>query len=103
MASQHELAGAYLQIGETTKAIALLKSVVEIEAKTLRVDHSDRVISIYVLAHCHYKARNYERALQLARSIENVAKNRPGEELADWNAKLIGYILKKMDKLEKMD
>ena len=69
----------------------------EIEAKTLRADHADRVDSIYLLARCHYHARNYERALELARSIENVAQNRRGEEIADWNAVLIGSILEKIE------
>ena len=97
LTSQHELARAYLLINETATAIALLESVVEMRAKTLRADHPDRVRSIYLLAQGNYYAGNYERALQLARSIETVAKNRPREEIADWNAKLIGYILKKMD------
>ena len=46
----------------------------EIQAKTLKADHPQCVASIYVLAQCHYRARNYERALELARSIENVAQ-----------------------------
>ncbi|KAL9067186.1 MAG: hypothetical protein Q9161_007082 [Pseudevernia consocians] len=98
--SQHGLARAYLEIGETVKAIDLLEPVVEIKERTLRADDPSRVRSIYVLAQCYRRARNYKRALQLARSIENVAQNRPGEKLADWNSKLIGLILKKMD-LEK--
>ena len=97
LSSQHELARAYLDIGETGKAIALLESVVEIRTRTLRADHRDRVSSIFVLANCHYRAKNYERALQLARSIEDVAQNRPGGELADFNAELIGYILEEME------
>ena len=97
LTSQHELARAYLQIKETAKAITLLESVVEMRAKTLRAGHLDRVRSIYLLAQGNYYAGNYERALQLARSIETVAKNRPREEIADWNAKLIGYILEKID------
>ena len=103
LASQHTLAFAYLGIRETGKAIALLEPVVETRAKTLRVDHPDRVGSIYVLAQCHYKAKDYERALELAKSIENVAQNRPGEKLADYNAKLIGLILKKMDRRRRID
>ena len=94
--SQHELARAYLEIGETAKAIALVESVVETEAKTLEADHSKRVASIYLSALCYYRARNYERALEFAMSIEDVAQNRPGQEIADWNMKLIGMILKKM-------
>ena len=98
LASQHELARAYLEIGEIDKAITLLEDVVEIRARTLRADHPNRVASIYVLAKCHYRARNYQRALELARSIENVVQNRQGEEkIADWNANLIGRILKKMN------
>ena len=95
--SQHELARAYLKARETTKAIALLESVVEIQAETLRVDHSDRVRSVYLLAQCHYYARNYERALEFARSIESVAQNRGRDMVADWNAKMIGYILRRMN------
>ena len=95
--SQHELARAYLEIGETAKAIALVESVVETEAKTLEADHSKLVASIYLSALCYYRARNYERALELARSIENVAQNRPGEEIADWTMKLIDLILEKME------
>ena len=72
----------------------------EIGERTLRADDPIRVCSIYLLAQCYYGAGNYERALQLARSIENVAQNWPGEKLADWNSGLIDYILKKMD-LEK--
>ena len=97
LTSQHELARAYLNIGETAKAIALLEIVVKIQAKTLRADDPNRVRSIYVLAQCHYEAENHERALELARSIENVAQNRPGQEDADWNRELIGFILKTRD------
>ena len=53
--------------------------------------------SIYLLAQCHRQAGNYQRALQLAKSIENVAKNRPGDRVADHTAKLIGFILEKME------
>ena len=97
LGSRHELARAYLKINETDKAIALLESVVDIQAKTLRLDHSDRVKSIYVLARCHYEAGNYERALELARSIESVAQNRPGLEIADWNAVYIKWIIERME------
>ena len=98
--SQHGLAIAYLKIGETAKATDLLESVVKIQAKTLKADHPDRVGSIYLLTLCHYRARNYERALELARSIEGVAQNRPGQEITDWNAKMIGRMLEDME-LEK--
>lgn len=97
LASQHVLASAYLDIEETAKAIALLEPVVEIRARTLKADHPNRVRSIYLLARCHRKAGNYERAIQLARSIENIAQNRAGEDFADWNRELIGYILEEMD------
>ena len=97
LTSQHELARAYLRIGEAAKAIALFEEVVEIQARTLRADHPNRVRFIYLLAQCHYYARKYERALQLAKSIETVAQNRPGDEIANWNANLIGYILEEMD------
>ena len=100
LASQHELARAYLKVGETAKAIALLEPVVEIKARTLSEDHVDRVNSVYVLAACHHDAGNYERALQLAKSIENVARNRPGQEFADWSAKLIGYIIRDRNRKE---
>ena len=96
LSSQHVLAKAYRNIGETAKAIALLEKVVEIRIKTLRVDHPDRVASVYTLARCHRDAGNYERALQLAKSIEDVAQNRAGQKLADWNARLIDNILEKM-------
>ncbi|KAM0799817.1 hypothetical protein BDR22DRAFT_854308 [Usnea florida] len=104
LASQHELARAYQEIRETAEAIALLEKVVEIRTKTLRVDHPDRVRSIYTLAQCHRDAGNYERALQLARSVEDVAQNRRGEPIADWNADLIGYILYEMEekRMEEM-
>ena len=100
LTSQRTLARAYLLTGETAKAIALLESVVEIRARTLSEDHVDRVGSIYQLSACHRRAGNYERALQLARSIESVARNRPGQELADWNAEMIGYILEDMSLVE---
>ena len=96
LTSQHELARAYLEIGELDKAISLLEEVVEIKARTLKENHPDRVVSIRVLAQSHYRARNYERALELARSIEKVVQNRGRQKSADWNAKLIGNILKKM-------
>ena len=69
----------------------------EIKEKTLRANHPERVSSIYLLAQCYRDAGKYERALQLTRSIEDIAQNRPGEKLADWNANLIGYILDDMD------
>lgn len=97
LSSQHELARAYLEIGETAKAITLLGSVVEVREKTLRADHPDRVCSIYLLAECHYRARSYDRALELARSIKDFVQNQGGEKIADWNAEMIGWILEKMD------
>ena len=36
--------------GDNKKAIDLLEIVVEIRLRTLRVDHSDRMTSIYLLA-----------------------------------------------------
>ena len=75
----------------------------EIRATILREDHPSRVGSIYGLVQCHYRARNYERALELARSIEGVAQNRGRERIADWNAKYIGRILEKMNVEEEED
>ena len=95
--SQHELARAYLDANETDKAISILEEVVEIRAGTLREGHPDRVTSINVLSVCYYYAKNYERALELARSIEGVAQNRGGERIADWNGRLIGFILEDMN------
>ena len=102
MASQYALARVYQNIGETAEAIALLEKVVEIEAETLRVDHSNRVGSIYCLAQCHHDAGNYERALQLARSIEGVAQNRGRRKRADGNARLICCILEDMKRRDEM-
>ena len=101
--SQNALAKAYLDEGETHKAIALLEQVVEIEAQTLKEDHWDRVRSVYLLTQCHYRARNCERALELARSIEGVAQNRSEEEVADWNADYIRWILEDMNEEEEDD
>ena len=98
LSAQYGLADAYLKVNEMDKAIALLESVVEIQARTLRGNHPHRVKSIYLLVRCHYRARNYERALELARSIEDVAQNWGRERIADWNAKLIGMILEKMNR-----
>ena len=78
----------------------MLEKVVEIES-TLRMDHPDRVASIFTLAQCHHDAGNDERALQLARSIENVAQNRARMKWADWNAELIGYILEGMKRRDE--
>ena len=97
LTSQHELASAYLDIRETAKAMALVETVVEIRVKTQRADDPARVASIYLLAQCYYRAKNYDRALKLAKSIENVAQNRPGNKVADYNTHLIGLILEEMD------
>ena len=94
LSSQHELAGAYLEANKTDKAITLLETVVKLRTRFLKEDHLSRVQSIYVLSQSHYRARNYKRALELARSIEGVARNLPRKEIADWNADLIGYILR---------
>ena len=97
LGSQHELARAYLDIGETGKATAILELVVEIRARTLRAYSSNRISSIFMLARCYYRARDYERALELARSIQGVVQNRPGQKIADWNEDLIGMILEKLN------
>lgn len=97
LTSQHELARAYLKIGETDKAIALLEEVVQIKERTLKPQDRERVVSIYMLATCHYEARNYERALELAESIKDIAQNWGKDKTADWNLKLIGYILEDMN------
>ena len=90
-----------MEVEEKEKAIALLETVVEIETKTLRPEHPDRLKSIYLLALCHYRSRNFERARHLARSVEDVARNRRGDPVADRNEKLIGSILEEMEEMEE--
>ena len=51
LASQHALTGAYRANGQVGEAVALLQHVVEIEGKTLAVDHPSRLAEEDWLAH----------------------------------------------------
>ena len=101
LTSQHELARAYLRVEENRKAIVLLETVVVIETRTLRPEHQHLLTSQHELAGCHYRSRNFERARHLARSVEDVARNRRGDPVADRNEKLIGSILEEMEEMEE--
>ncbi|KAK5655883.1 hypothetical protein OQA88_5422 [Cercophora sp. LCS_1] len=69
LASQHQLAGAYLQDGQVEKAIALLEQVVAIEAKTLVKTHPNRLASQHELARAYLQDGQVEKAIALLEQV----------------------------------
>ena len=72
MASQHELARAYLDTNETAKAISLLESVVEIEVKTLKPEHPERLVSQHELARAYLQIKETAKAVALLESVVEI-------------------------------
>jgi hypothetical protein len=61
LASQLELARAYLANGQVKDAVRLLEHVVAIEGQVLAEDHPDRLASQRSLAKAHQAYRQFER------------------------------------------
>jgi tetratricopeptide (TPR) repeat protein len=71
LASQHQLANAYLNDGQITKAVTLLEHVVKMQETTLAETHPDQLASQHELASAYLKNRQITKAVAL---LEHVVK-----------------------------
>ncbi|KAH7013380.1 hypothetical protein EDB80DRAFT_369920 [Ilyonectria destructans] len=78
LASQHELAGAYLANGQVEEAVQLLEEVVAVQERTLADRHPDRLTSQHELARAYLANGQVEEAVQLFEEVVAVQ-----ETLAD--------------------
>ncbi len=80
LASQHELARAYLENGQIKKAIDLLEHVVDVKEK-LAKDHPDRLASQHELASAYLADGQIKKAVDLLEHVvdvkEKLAKDHP--------------------------
>ncbi|KFY32634.1 hypothetical protein V493_00017 [Pseudogymnoascus sp. VKM F-4281 (FW-2241)] len=73
LASQHQLADAYLKMGKVEKATELLEYVVKIREEALPINHPSRLASQHQLAGAYLKNGQVEKAIEL---LEYVVKIR---------------------------
>ena len=90
------LANCYYKSDKYEEAMRIVKQVVQTQSKILKPDNPSRLCTEYVLAHCYCELGKYEESLGLARSIEHLVRNNPGEPLADLNTELIHVCLRKI-------
>ena len=69
LASQHELAGAYLANGQVKEAVQLLKYVVAVKPQVLAENHPDRLASQHELARAYQANGQITEAVQLLRYV----------------------------------
>ncbi|KAI1211995.1 TPR-like protein [Annulohypoxylon truncatum] len=72
LASQHELAYAYLENGQTKQAINLLEQVVKVRETTLDKTHPDRLASQHELAHAYLENGQTKQAINLSEQVVKV-------------------------------
>lgn len=84
LASQHELARAYLADGQIKKAVDLLEHVVDVEEK-LAKDHPDRLASQYALANAYLTNENeqIEKAVDLLEHVVKIREQKLTEDHPD--------------------
>jgi tetratricopeptide (TPR) repeat protein len=69
LASQHELARAYLTNGQIKEAVKLLEYIIALQAKIFAEDHPDRLVSQYVLAGVYLANGQVKEAVKLLENI----------------------------------
>jgi tetratricopeptide (TPR) repeat protein len=84
LASQHELAGAYLANGQVTEAVRLVEHVVKIREQTLAENHLDRLASQHELAGAYLANGQVKEAVQLLEHVvkigeQTLAENHPDQ------------------------
>lgn len=100
---EHELARVCLELGDTIEATRIFEHVTQTQSKLLNPDNPSCLRSEIMLARCYYESGKYEESLRLARSIEYLARNLPGNPLADWNAILIRKCLEAKERGDVSD
>lgn len=100
--SEH-LACVYLELGDTVEAIRIVESITQAQSTVLMQDDPSRLRSEHLLAQCYYKSGKYGESLRLARSIEHLARNFPGEPLPDLNTDLIRKCLEAKERGDVSD
>jgi len=83
LASQHELARAYMGNGQHRRAAELLEEVVEIEKTTLDPEHPDRLASQHTLAEAYMDNGQHRRAAELLEEVVEIQKTTLDSEHPD--------------------
>ena len=76
LASQHDLAMAYLEIEETTKSIALLERIYHTRNDLLGPEDENRLASMHELAKAYLDAGQTSEAITLLEEIVNIEANK---------------------------
>ncbi|KAH7464015.1 hypothetical protein FOMA001_g17799 [Fusarium oxysporum f. sp. matthiolae] len=80
LASQHELARAYLNDNQIEKSIELLERVVEIQEKIQAEDHSGRLASQHVLALAYLDDNQIEKGIELLKRVVGIQERTQAED-----------------------
>ena len=93
LASQHELARAYLNSNQVDKAIEIFEEVVQIQEKTLPSTHPDRLLSQQELARAYYEGGEYQKALPIIQEVVRIRSEQeePGSLYRVYSEKLLSY------------
>ena len=83
LASQHELASAYLSNGLIKQAVVLMEKVVEIENTTLAEDHPNRLASQHELARAYQSNGQVKLAVKLLEQVVEIEKITLAEDHPD--------------------
>jgi tetratricopeptide (TPR) repeat protein len=102
LASQHELAGAYLANGQVKEAAALLEQVVAIREQVLAEDHPDRLASQHALAGAYGANGQVKEAVALLEQVVAIREQVLAEDHPDRLAsqQWLAYILEAADRDE---
>ena len=72
LASQHQLAGAYLADGQIKKAVKLLEHVVAVQKKVIAEEHPDQLASQHQLAWAYQADGQVKKAVELLEHVVTV-------------------------------
>jgi tetratricopeptide (TPR) repeat protein len=83
LASQHELARAYLANGQAKEAVQLLEYVIKTEEPTLAENHPDRLASQHVLGRAYLSNGQVEEAVRLLEYVVKIEEQTLAENHSD--------------------
>ncbi|KAF4338143.1 ankyrin 3 [Fusarium beomiforme] len=80
LASEHELARAYLEDGQTKKAVEMLEHVVEIRERILAEDHAHRLASEHELARAYLADGQTKKAVDMLEHVVQIRERISAED-----------------------
>ncbi|KIW10804.1 hypothetical protein PV08_10103 [Exophiala spinifera] len=83
LASQHELASAYLENGQVEEAAPLLEQVVTISKQTHGEDHPDRLTLEHLLSTIYWDLENRKAAIQMMQHVVEIRRQVLDEDHPD--------------------